>query len=119
MNRGLLVAGLLVRKELEKTATVAEVASGIGRAIKGTGRVIQRAASAAGREVAGDIGGTSGKVLGGGIAALPGVAAGGTALYGINEATGNPMGRYVDAKKQQLAQRLQASQAYANQGVYY
>lgn len=119
MNRGLFVAGLLVREQLEKEATVAGLASGVGRAIKGTGRVVQRGFGEAGEQAAKEIGGAGGKLVGGTLKATPAVAAGGAALYGVEQAAGNPLGRYVDQKRQQLAQRVQGNPASLHQGVYY
>jgi len=123
MNRGLFIADLLVRQELQKSATVADAAANVGRgivgAIRGGGRVIQKGFSEAGAQAAKDIGGGSGRVVGGLISAVPKAAVGGTALYGANQMAGNPVGQYVELKRQQLAQRLQNSQARQYQGVYY
>jgi len=123
MNRGLFVAGLLVRQQMIKEAaaadTVGKVVGGLGRAIKGTGRVVQKGFSEAGQQAAQEIGGAGGKLVGGALKATPAVAAGGAAVYGVNQAAGDPLGRYVALKRQQLAQRVQGNPAYQHQGVYY
>ena len=116
----LMLADLFVRQQLQKeAAVVADAARGVMGALKGTGRVVQKGFSEAGGQAAKEIGGVGGKVVGGAIKATPAVAAGGAALYGVESAAGHPMQRYVDQKRQQLAQRVQGSQAYQQGGVYY
>jgi len=116
----LIAADHLVRQELQKAATAADVGRGIIGAVKGTGRVIQKGFSEAGRQAAQELGGgAGGKLVGGAITAAPALAAGGAAAYGINEMAGDPLGRYVARKRQQLANRIQGSQVYQQGGVYY
>lgn len=116
----LIAADYLVRQELRKAATAADVGRGIIGAVKGTGRVIQKGFSSAGRQATKELGGGAGaKMVGGAIKAAPVIAGTGMAAYGVNEAAGDPLGRYVHQKRQQLANRIQGSQAYHQGGVYY
>lgn len=115
----LIAADHLVRQELRKAATAADVGRGIIGAVKGTGRVIQKGFTEAGRQASKEIGGTGGKLVGGAIKAAPVAAGAGAAAYGVNEMAGDPLGRYVAQKRQQLAGRIQGSQAYQQGGVYY
>lgn len=115
----LIAADYLVRRELQKSATAADIGRGIIGAARGAGRVVQKGFSSAGRQAAEEIGGTGGRLVGGAIKAAPTLAVGGAAAYGINEAAGDPVGRHIAMQRARLGQRIQGSQAYQQGGVYY
>lgn len=123
MNEGLIRADLLVRHQLNKSAAALPAVAGVGRGIldaaRGAGRVGQAAFTGAGQQARKELGGRTGQVVGRALEVAPEVALGGAALYGAERALGSPVSRYMDRKRQQLAQRLQGGQTRVHQGVYY
>lgn len=113
MTNRLRLADVLVELCREKEASVA---STLGDFARGVGRVAQSGATATGGELASQIGGASGKLIGGAVKAAPATAAVGTGLYGLDVATD-----YTQNKYHQLRNRVaQGSQRYdPRTGAWY
>lgn len=118
--RGLLAGELLVRAELKREAEQEKLekdAASLTGAIRGTGRVIQDTASALGKGLQREVGGTAGKALRVGAEAAPTLGAVGLGAYGVESALGNPGERWLREKKEQIKGRL-SGQVGATRAVY-
>lgn len=113
MSNRLRLADELVALYREKEAGLV---SAIGDIARGTGKVLQSGASAAGGELATQVGGATGKALGTAVKAAPATAAIGGGLYGLDLATD-----FSQEKYKQLRNRLaQGSQRYdPRTGAWY
>ena len=127
--RNLYAGELIVRSALKKSAELekeagaaGDVARGVGRFIGGTGRVAQDTASALGRSLEREVGGTLGKGLRMTAESAPTVGVLGLGAYGAESALGNPVGNWLARRKQLMSQKLQGGQPAVynpSTGVWY
>ena len=107
--RNLLAGELIVRAALKKEAAsvLGDIAGGVGRFVRGTGRVVQDTSSELGRSLEREVGGRAGKGLRVVAENAPTAGLLGLGAYGAERALGSPVENWLAQRKHIMSQQLQ------------